>query len=265
MLLLLLPLSKRSNQVLAASLPIDPTQFTDPNSLLSDSTVKALVKTVGLLSDHRPYEPATGLKIISLGIEATFVKLPLDLKSELESSGLSSTNLPPAVPVPKAHFRIGLGGRADFGVSGIVFKGMRIVGGDFKFVLYEPEEGLTWAMRVAYSVSSLLIVKSQTVSPHLLVSKRLAFAEPYLGIGAQFIKGSVTIPLEELIPSDLPPELAAAASDGEISKDSSGISGFMSFMGLALNFGPVPIRLTMEGGYSSLGGNTLGVKFGVNL
>src|SRR4051812_27123245 len=90
-----------SSTAQAAGLPLDPSQFPDPNSLISPALANAVTKTVGLGTDHRSYESATPLGNmigLDLGFSVTIAHVPPDFGKALEAAGLSgvsASSIPP--------------------------------------------------------------------------------------------------------------------------------------------------------------------------
>lgn len=239
----------------AASLPFDPSQFADPNQLITPAVRNALVKTVGLGTDHRSYEGASALGTaigLDIGIEATMVKTPTELGPALSSIG-GPSNVPPFIPVPRLHLHKGLGSRAGIAFSGVFFLQYMIYGGDFKLVLSQPEEGLTIATRLAYTRASLQIVTTDTYTPQLVVSRKLDFAEPYLGIGYQMTDGYVGFDYAQF---------GQSVHIGGEDVGSAKASSFIAYLGVQFKAQVVGLQLTIEGGYSAEGMHSLGTKFG---
>ena len=244
-------------------------------NVLLQSTVDVLVKTIGISMDHRPYEPAKALGTfpgLSIGVEVTLVQTPPELGSALNQlSGSSSSSGSPSIPVlPSArlHFHKGMGKRVDLGFSifpssqAIPYIGKSLlVGGDLKVVVLDPEEGPTWAIRLTYNVNTLsyqyspvdLTVKTTTISPQLLVSKDLGFAEPYIGAAFQYVVGSARAAVSF-------PELAGLPA---FSVERQGVArSGLFFGGLVLKVPYLGFLLTLEGAYSTTGMNQMGTKIG---
>jgi hypothetical protein len=236
----------------ASALPLDPSLFPDPNSLLTPSIRNAIIKTVGFAADHRPYEPATplGTKIgLDLGIEASLVKIPDDFFTALSEAGLGGQDSITFLPVPRFHLHKGLGERAGFGLSAIVYQGFRVYGADFKVVFLKPEEGPTAAFRICYAQASVQVVSTKTYTPQLLISRALDFADPYLGVGYQYARGTVTISQEIL------GQTITATGDGTA-------RGLMAFTGVSFRIPAIGFNIVLEGTYATAGTQLLGTKFG---
>jgi len=254
----------------------------DPNSLISSTVANAFVKSVGIAMDHRPYEPATpiGTAIgLSLGLEVTLVQPPSDLGSSLgglagassgSSSSSSSSAVIPILPSLKLHFHKGIGSNIDIGLSALppigslpLVGGSLLLGGDVKVVVYNPEEGPTWAVRGCYNINSLsysqagesITVKTITISPQVLVSRKLDFADPYIGIGVQYTYGSIKVSIP------IPAVSGEAIAPVEATQNGVGY-GAEIFGGIDLRIPNVGFRITLEGAYSPFGMNSLGTKLG---
>lgn len=234
----------------AGSLPTDPSKFPDLNSLIAPPLATALVKTVGLLADHRPYQPATSLGSalgLDLGIEITGVRIPGDLATALSQYGVNITP-PPMIPLPRLMLQKGFGDRAEMGASAIKYKEYRVYGAHFKIVIAKPEEGPTWALRLNAAWAKIGIVSTQTITPQILISRKMDFADPYLGAGYQMVTGEVAISYFGFTARR---EAQAAAS--------------MAFMGVKFRSDLAKVFLTMEGAYNSGGAHTLGTALGFSL
>ncbi len=236
-------------------LPLDPSLFPDPSTLISPNIVKSVVKTVGLLTEIRPYEPASPLGFslgVEIGLVVTLVKVPSDFFAALKEAGLDQS-IPqlPALPFPMLIIHKGVHERIDLGLAGLYYKGYQVYGGDVKLVLYQPEEGPTWAARLGYTRAALGFVTTTSWTPQLLVSKKLDFAEPYMGVGYQYILGTIKVTIK---PEDPYPAITISGS---------GFSHEVNaFGGISLRMPLMGFRITMEGGYSSVASHTLGVKIG---
>lgn len=251
----------------AGSLPFSPDKFTDLDELLTDDITKTLVKTVGAITLHRPLQPATPLGTmlgLDIGIEASLTRVPDDLNAALQNAGVTST-IPASLPFARLHVHKGLGKLLDFGVSGLKFQDFWVMGGNIKVTLGVPPEGLTWAIRLNYNYSKLGFVKVKSWSPEILVSKRLFFFEPYLGVGYQYHVGSIelSIPTSQL--DQIPPEFQGQIPETLTLGNSAKIHGYHSFLGLAFRLLPTGLKITLEGSYSSLTAHTIATKIGFEL
>lgn len=244
----------------AAGQPLDPSSFPDPNALLSSSIVNAIVKSIGLATDHRAYEPATNLGTqigFDMSIEATLAKLPADFAAALEEAGSSGTEIP-FLPVPRINLHKGMGNFADVGLSAIWYAGYRIIGYELKVPILKPEEGVNWALRLSYTTCYLKVasdmtleLSTKTFTPQLLVSRPLEWAEPYLGVGYQYAIGTLSLTVD--LPDPLSDQVSSATGRG---------GGLQAFTGVGMKIPHLGFKLTLEGSYSMAGASTLGTKFG---
>ena len=252
----------------------DVDSFEDPSSLIPDEIINVLVKSIGLGLDHRPYEPATPLGTfvgLDISAEVTLAQLPKDFAEVMDSAGGAGGGALPFgfIPSPKLHLHKGFTNRLDLGVSGLYYPGFLLLGGDAKLAVYMPEEGPTWAIRLGYSYTSLGIITTHTWSPQILLSKKLHFTDPYIGVGYQYTYGTLELDLTEAlqgqVPEDAPPEIAEELEnyDFVLSKDGSG-SAFIGFLGLGIKLGPSGVRVSVEASYSTARVNTIGTKVGFN-
>lgn len=234
---------------LASGLPFDPSQFASPQLLALDGASRALIRTVGLAADQRPYEPASplGTQIgLDVGIETTLVHIPDDFVAAIVAAGLTQ---PPirVLPVPRIQVHKGVGEKGEIGLSFVGYQGYLLAGGDIKLNVYKPEEGLQWAVRFCVSKAKMGIVETWTYDPQVLASVPLDFAEPYAGLGYPFVKGKVTIPTELITYTN-----------------SGSASSLLAFLGVGFKARPLGLRLSLEGAYSRGGTHSLGTKFGFN-
>ncbi len=243
----------------AYAFSLNPSNFTNPNALIDPDIVAPIVKGIGFATDHRAYEGATAAGF-DISMQAILVKMTPGFRDALSSAGMGSLPMP-IIPVPRLILHKGIGSRFDAGFSWIFFKEVQITGFDAKVVAFQPEEGPTWAVRLNYSISkleygnsdALIAVHTQTLKPEILVSQKLDFAEPYLGIGYQFVRGDmkVYIPLPAPIQSI---DKTVSAKGG----------GGLVFIGLGLKVPGIALRLLVDGEYSTAGAHALGAKFGLN-
>jgi hypothetical protein len=240
-------------------LPFDPSQFPDPNSLVSQAVVNAIVKLVGLGIDHRPMMPATALGTqfgVELGLEVTLVKVPGDFFSTLQANGFPAGSSPlPSLPVAKLHLHKGIGSRLDVGGAFFYLSSAKVFSADAKFVVFQPEEGPSVAVRGSYNYTDFSFsganVSTKTFTPEVLISREMEFADPYLGLGASYTLGTMdaTLPL----PAPLPAQKVSAGGNAY---------GALLFGGVVFRIPNTGLRLTVEGAYSTADLSYLGVKIG---
>jgi hypothetical protein len=238
--------------------------YIDPNNLggiVPQNIANEAIKMFGIYTVHRPYSGATSIlesNTLDVDVEATMVKIGDGLVNALKADGLASANttgVPTAVPMAKLNIRKGFSDWFDIGLSGLTYGGQKIFGGDLKFVFSNPEEGLSWALRLGYTYASVpyaYVTTCSTFSPELVASRRLDFAEPYFGIGGRYISGTLSVPFH-------PP----VGNDFTVTKSGSGETGY-AFTGVYFRIlGPQGLRLGIEGSFDISGYHTVGGIFGL--
>ncbi|MCM2323743.1 MAG: hypothetical protein NDJ90_10835 [Oligoflexia bacterium] len=244
----------------AFGFPLDPSQFSDPTVLLGADVAPRLIKAIGLATDHRGYEPATayGTQGVDIGLEGTMVKLPDAFTEALAAAGTTGGENLPFLPVPRLNIHKGFARQLDLGFSIFWTTSFRLYGYEAKVIIAEPEEGPTFALRLSLTHSNFkagngvtLQLLTNTVTPSLLVSRRLAFADPYLGVGYQYAIGKALL----TVPVSTPAPVYKMSGRG---------GGFLAFTGLALRLPGMGFKLSVEGAYSSAGASMLGGKFGLS-
>lgn len=237
---------------------IDLSDLSSLSVELDETICNPLITTVGLLTDHRPYEPATGLGSglgWDVGVELTLTKLPASYDEAMEAMGSEGTSSEmPAVPVPRLHLRRALGEYGGIGGSFIKYQGYSIYGGDIKLAFIRPPEGLTWAFRGSYTYTNLSLVTTHTITPQILISKALTFADPYLGIGYQYMWGTVQaeVVLDE-----------ALGITANITGKGRGRSA-LGFVGVQFRIPYIGIHMTLEMAYNYKRSHTIGSKVGIS-
>lgn len=254
----------------------------DIGTLLPDAAQKSIVKTFGYLMSDRPYQGAESISKDSVigfdfGVEATLVHTASDFKSSVSGSALGSSTVSalPALPIVKLHLDKSFGPKWDFGITGLYYPGVLSLGVHVKRLIYEPEEGPVYSFRFIYSYANVdlrklgaptipissngstlgkasLLLKSRVWSPQLLASKRLDFAEPYLGVGVAFLSGQI----------DIPVKLDVLESTQTLSTSPVSAVNPMALMGISFRVPGIFLHLVVEGSYSQLGMHTLGLMLG---
>jgi hypothetical protein len=238
--------------------------YIDPNNLsgaIPQNLANEAIKMFGIYSAHRPYSGATSLghvNSLDFLIEASLVKLGPGLIDALKADGIAGAPIAvPAVPMAKIQIRKALGERADFGISGLYYRGQSVIGGDLKIVLQDAEEGVSIALRFGLTYAEVpyaYIKNCTTYSPELLISQRMSFAEPYLGIGGRYVTGTVLVPFK-----GSPPFFP----DFSVEKSGHGATGY-AFTGVYFRIlGAQGLRLGIEGSYDLSGFDTMGAVVGL--
>lgn len=238
-----------ARDALSAPLPFsDTSQFATFTRLLEDSVTRPIVRTVGGIASPRAFDSATPLFAgIELGLQIEYIKLPTDLEAALTHAGLR-TKLPASVPLGRIFLRKGFGKRVALGLSGIAYQGYRIYGAESKITLYHPDEGVSVALRAGISLTQIGFVSATAIAPQLLVSRKLSFADPYLGLGYTLINGGLTF-----------------AAGGYSFKSQASASGLTAFTGVKFKSLETSLMFIVEGSYSSLGASAVGIGLGFGL
>lgn len=236
----------------------------DPSVLagfIPQNVADATIKTAAFYSAHRPYTGATSIatyNTMDIYIEATMMKVGDSLPKALIANGLNpgQTNSVPAIPVAKIGLRKGFGPNVDIGLSGLSYRSNSIIGGDIKINITDPEEGPSVGFRLGYTYLDVPVayVKAQTFNPELVVSRKLYFAEPYIGTGFRYAFGRIAIPFLSPVPGE---------GIKTVTKYGSG-SGEYLLTGIYFRiFGAQGLRLGMEGTYDFGGFHTIGMVIGL--
>lgn len=262
-------------QAKAQTLPLDGI-LSNALGFLTGNTGPFIIGT-GLIFNHRPYEPATPLGTwlgLDLGIEADVITIPPSLSDTFSQMGVNVT-LPPVFPSARMlNVHKGIADFIDVGGTVFTYQGYLIWGADLKVVVFNPEEGLTWAVRLCYNRTYLPIGDAQisvpnpmggtipvpinvnlgvsTWTPQIVVSRKLEFADPYILVGYAYVDGTVNIGNNSGIAIT---NAASSAATG---------GSFFSSVGLSLRMPVIGFRLTLEGTYDASGYNSLGTKIGFN-
>lgn len=199
--------------------------------------------------------------------------------SESSSAATAETSELPIqfLPMAKLHFHKAFGPRIDFGFSGFYFPGVTMLGYHLKLLLVDPEEGPALAFRIGYSTTTLDITKltrksfplstdgidigtagvtirSRSVTPQLIIGKKLEFAEPYLGVGMNWVSGQLDVPIT----------ITITGNTQTLSTSNVDIYQFDAFTGVTFKVPYLGFRWTLEGGYNNLGMHHLGMILGVS-
>ena len=230
----------------------NPSQF--GANLVSPVIANGMIKTIGILTDHRPYQPATPLGTslgLDLGVEVTLSKVPADFYAAQAALGTTPTQIP-IVPIPRFHLHKGFGPVVDLGASWISYQKYSVWGFDGKIAVANFEEGPTLAFRLNYTRATFDSISTTTWTPQVLVSRAIDFADPYIGVGYEYVYGTINYILDTPIgPIPLPEVTGHGAA-------------FMAFLGVAFRVPYLGVKLTLEGSYNTSDAHTLGTKIGFN-
>lgn len=239
---------------------------------MASDVVREVVTTFGMVLDHRPLEPATPLGThigLDFGIEIDLVQIPSSFGSTLSAQGIDIPSIPVLPSLRELNLHKGLNDTMDFGFSLLSYRGYTVWALEMKVAVFTPEEGPTWAIRLSrtavnFPIGSATVMDSNlaislstvTWTPQLVVSRKLDFSDPYIGIGYQYVTGDVNVSGNLNVP-DVPgvviPDVGSKGSTG---------GGGVAFIGLSLRPPNIGLRLTLEGGYSTAGYNYIGSKVG---
>ncbi|MBN21296.1 MAG: hypothetical protein CL678_08405 [Bdellovibrionaceae bacterium] len=232
---------------------LDASSFVNIDQLVPEASRNTFIKTIGLGTAHRSYEPATALMGgvgLEFGVELTIAQIPQSFRDVLSQAGSNSSNLR-ILPIPRGIVHKRLLEKFDVGGSFVGYQGLVVIGADFKYTFHQPEEGPTFAFRGNYTYSKLGIYKGHTIEPQIVVSRRLNFADPFISVGYAYSIGTLSLDIPTGVPGI------------SVSQDLTGKGGaFKSQLGVVLHFWPTGIRLTLHGEYVTFGTNSLGIKFG---
>lgn len=241
------------------------TGILDPNQLgsaIPQAVADQAILLVGSYAAHRPYSGAvahsTG-SLLDLGIETTLVKIGDGLQDALVANGIpANATAVPAIPMIKAHLRKSIGDSSEFGLSALTFKRQAVYGADVKVSLISAEEGPSLAFRMLYtwiSIPMLYIDRCTVISPELVVSQPLSFAESWIGIGGRFASGN----MKATVTTTVGPLTVST----DLSKSGSASSGY-AFTGVKFKIpGATGFRLGIEGSFDLAGYHTMGTFIGV--
>lgn len=215
----------------------------------------------GIYTAHRSYTGANSIADsngLDIRVEATMVKIGDGLLGALESNGIAAPAFDaPAIPMAKVNLRKSLGDRTDIGFSGLAFRGQSIYGGDINITVWKPEEGPSFSFRLGYTYVKLpyaYIDSLSTISPEIVASQRLSFAESYIGIGGRYMTGTMKATIQVGVP---PFSLSQ-----DLTKSGSAMTAY-AFTGVYFRIlGAQGLRVGMEGSYDISGFPTLGTVIG---
>lgn len=256
-------------------------------SQLDPSLGNAITMAIGIGMDHRPLEPATPLGLfpgLEMSLSLVLAKPNPSLGTAFSSSianltGSSSTYDFSAISqavIPSLRFQIhkGLGSWGDLGIA--IFppiKYIPLVGGsrfyaaDLKVCLLNPQEGPTISARLSYNLNVFdfqnINLTTVTWTPAILISRKIGFADPYLGVSFQYTTGTLNLTLDS---SSLLPEYAAGLSGiptVTLTQGGKAIAANL-FGGVSLKVPVIGLRLTLEGAYNTANMPYLGAKAGLS-
>jgi hypothetical protein len=248
---------------------------------------QSLVTNIGLSWEHRSTDPASTLTEAPLGLAVGLVvHLSKADTSILETLGRLTGNsaASTAIPLPQGKLQITKSISSFMQLEYTLLpsipqlQGLLPVtffahGGAVQLSLAEgrKEGRFNYAVRLGYSHSGLsanmspyhLSLTTSTFSPALVISKPLAFWEPYVGLGFAVTRGklSASLRIEDIPGVDIPSALSPYLPDTlSIALDPSTASNGSLFFGLAMNTPLLPLRITLEGAWRTNNMHGLGLK-----
>lgn len=239
----------------------------DPSGLATQAdqykgVVNALIKTMGIYTNHRPYQGASALGGIGenagtfeWGIETTLVKFQPIIMNEMTAAGLSqgSTATIPSLPMAKFHMAWSGGKKYSFGTSGLWYPGNYVVGLHAQTVLWDLGEGPLVSGRLSFNYVDLPMAYTalQTWTPTILVGRPMEFADPYIGIQYQYMTGSLIATVDQ------PPIPITKVTIGGSGDSWTALTGVVFRMPL--------LKIAFEGSYNLDGFHSFGLMFGMGI
>lgn len=234
----------------AAGITLDPNQFTAPLQLLTDQAANAAAQAIGLGGEFRPItgvDPPTGPIGLEVGLAAQLAKLPDEFRDTLKQAGFDS-DIPGAIPAARIQANLRLGSRFAVEAGYLKYQDYKLTGIALKLKVIEPEEGFGAAIRLAYADNDLGIVSTRTWTPAILTGAKLAFAEPYMGLGYSIASSRIDIPID--------------VAGTTVNITARGKRNGLSLFG-GLLFDLAAIQIAFEGNYSNAGVPGLAARAGV--
>ncbi len=257
--------------------------FAQLDAAIPTEQLNPLLKTFSILTAHRPYQGAASLKAdesvgFELGVEGLMMRMPDDL---IEATGDSSISF---VPGARLHLAYGITKAVDVSVSGLWYLGTYFAGGGIKVKVFEPEEGPAFAVRATYNFTNLdfsslpiqlptvsltgsdstsvgIVLQTQALTSHVVMSKRMTWAEPYAYAGLEvataisILTGDTTVTVEGL---------GSQTQRSSVASQRLWYYGIVAGTGVIFRIPYVGMKIALEGAYSSLGMPTLGTQIGVS-
>lgn len=260
----------------------------DIGTILPASAMESMLKTIAGLTSHHSWTGGTsnGTFGFEIGLEVMAMKLPSDFGTAIGSIGgggggsSSMTDSLPAIPIPKLRLAKGITDAFELEASGIWYRSLYFLGGSVKWNFLMPDEGPSLGIRVAYSRTNLdfsglgipgfdggfpltvsgmnlgtinLVLKTQTVSAALILSKKIFFCDPWLAAGYEYHLGQMEIPIN----------LTILGTTQTLTSPGYTSQAYFIGGGLSLRFSPVPFTLAFGGFSHGAGMHVIGVTFGV--
>lgn len=234
----------------AYGVTLDPSQFTTPAQMATDSAANAAAQAIGLGGEFRPLtgvDPPSGPLGLEVGLEAQATKIPDEFRAALKQAGFNES-IPGVIPAARLQANLRIGSRAAIEGGYLKYQEYKLTGLALKLKIIEPEEGFGASLRLAYADNDLGIVSTRTWTPAVLVGAKLAFAEPYFGLSYSSAKAKVSIPVSVMGVSQ--------TFVGNGKRD-----GVSAFGGLIFDL--AAIQIAFEGNYSNAGVPGLAARAGI--
>ncbi|MCM2278820.1 MAG: hypothetical protein NDJ89_12160 [Oligoflexia bacterium] len=215
----------------------------------SNDSIKSLIETIAIGSDHRAYMSARPLGStigFDFGIDLTVINVPTEFINSMAAiSNTATDGVPTTLFLPRLNFHKGLPFGIDFGVSYIQYQSMaRTLGAELKWAFMRGGAAApAVAVRASGNWDTLWFLKTSTYKLDVVASKNLILIDPYVGAGFQYWSGELQLPAEI-------PNIGLELSQ-------SGMSPHF-YAGVALKL--LILKMTGEYDYSTSGVSTYGLK-----
>ena len=213
----------------------------DNLSTLSQDQFSRLSKDIGAAAAYRGVTPGNGLGVTGFDVGIELTESKIENSSLLKRAGGGDTS---NLFIPKLHIHKGLPAGFDIGafVSRISGLDASLIGAEVRYQIME--DGLTTpsvALRLSGSkITGISQVNLSTVAVDAMISKKLTFITPYIGIGSVRIASAPKVGLLQNV----------SATDSRV------------FVGVNMNFLTTNFALEAEklGSVSSISGK-IGFRF----
>lgn len=236
---------------MAAGITLDPSQFTAPLQLLTDQAANAAAQAIGLGGEFRPLtgvDPPSSPIGLEVGLAVQATKIPDEFRQILSDAGFSQ-EIPGVIPASRLQANFRLGARFSLEAGYLKYQSYKLSGLAAKLKIVDPEEGFGAAIRLAYTDNDLDIVSTRTWTPAVLMGAKLAFAEPYIGLGYSIASSMIEIPVD-------------VGGGNIVTLSSRGKKNGLSLFG-GLIFDLAALQIAFEGNYSNAGVPGLAVRVGL--
>jgi hypothetical protein len=224
---------------------------------LSAANVESMIELVAIGGNHRAFQPATPLGNalgLDISLDVAAISVPEDFKTALAlASDTSTDQVPGLLPLPKLNIHKGLPGGINLGFSYVSYQDQfRIYGFDAQWAFLRKPVTPNVALRFSAAYTKLYYIQTRNFGLDVVVSKRLAVIDPYLGLGIQYWNGTLALPF----PAGTPTGLTEGVPDHASSADPH------IFVGLPIKL--IFLKITGEIDYSFAGITTYGGKIGLS-